>query len=91
MSPGRGSGEVLMTPLLFVPLVAMLGTFALTLRSLGLGLVGVFAVGYMSGVIRANYVGVYTTFMFDAALFGLYVGFIILANTPELQFHIRLL
>ena len=65
-----------MTPLLFVPLVAMLGTFALTLRSLGFGLVSIFAVGYMSGVIRANYVGVYTTFMFDAALLGLYVGFL---------------
>jgi hypothetical protein len=65
-----------MTPLLFVPIIAMLGTFALTLRSLGLGLVSVFAVGYVNGVVRANFVSMSTTFMFDSALFGLYVGFV---------------
>jgi hypothetical protein len=34
-----------------------------------------FAVGYFNGVIRANYLGIYTMFMFDAAVLGLYVGF----------------
>jgi hypothetical protein len=61
--------------LLLVPLVAFLGVLALTLRSLGRGLVGVLAVGYFNGVVRANYLSVYTTFMFDAGLLGLYVGF----------------
>jgi hypothetical protein len=64
-----------MTPLLFVPIGALLATFALTLRSLGLGLLAVFAVGYVNGVVRANYLSVYTTFMFDAAVLGLYFGF----------------
>ncbi len=57
------------------PVVAFLLVLACTLRSLGLGVVGVFAVGYFSGVIRANYLGAYTTFLFDFGLLGLYVGF----------------
>jgi hypothetical protein len=64
-----------MTLLLFVPLVALLITFALTMRSPGWGLIAVLATGYVSGVIRANYVSIYTTFLFDAALLGLYIGF----------------
>ena len=32
-----------------------------------------FAVGYVSGVVRANILSVYTTFMFDAAVLGLYL------------------
>ena len=47
----------------------------MTLRSLGWGLLGVFAVGYFNGVIRANYLSIYTTFLFDAAVLGLYLGF----------------
>lgn len=57
------------------PIVAFLLVLACTLRSLGLGFVGVFAVGYFSGVIRANYLGAYTTFLFDFGLLGLYGGF----------------
>ena len=57
------------------PIVAFLLVLACTLKSLGLGFVGVFAVGYFSGVIRANYLGAYTTFLFDFGLLGLYVGF----------------
>ena len=59
------------------PLVAFLAALGCTLRSLGLGFVAVFAVGYFHGVIRANYLGVATTFLFDAALLGLYLGFFI--------------
>src|SRR5262245_50996847 len=61
--------------LLAFPVFAFLAVLGLTLRSLGLGLLGVFAVGYFNGVVRANYLSVYTTFMFDSALLGLYVGF----------------
>lgn len=65
-----------MTPLLFIPIVAFLGTLIFTARSLGLGLLSVFAIGYVNGVIRANFLSVHTTFMFDSALLGLYVGFL---------------
>jgi hypothetical protein len=56
-------------------LTAFLGSLQSTYRSLGWGFLAVFAVGYLSGVIRANYLGISTTFMFDAALLGLYLGF----------------
>lgn len=56
------------------PAVAFLTALALTLRSLGAGLAVVFAVGYLSGYVRANYLSVYSTFMFDAAVLGLYAG-----------------
>jgi hypothetical protein len=59
------------------PLTALLGVFVCSLRSLGLGFVAMFAVGYFSGVIRANYLSIYTTFMFDAGILGLYLGFFI--------------
>jgi hypothetical protein len=52
--------------------LALLGT----LRSPGWGLAAVVAVGYLNGVVRANYLGAYSTFMFDAAVFGLYAGFV---------------
>ena len=56
-------------------LVAFAVVLLATFRSLGWGLLAVVAVGYFNGVIRANYLGVYTTFMFDAAVLGLYIGF----------------
>ena len=58
-------------------LVAFAVVLLATFRSLGWGLLAVVAVGYFSGVIRANYLGVFTTFMFDAAVLGLYVGYFI--------------
>src|SRR5262245_911610 len=56
------------------PAVAFAAAFAGVRRSLGLGFVAVFATGYLNGVVRANFLGVFTTFMFDAALLGLYLG-----------------
>ena len=56
-------------------LVAFAGVFLAMFRSLGTGFLAVIAVGYFNGVIRANYLGVFTTFMFDAAVLGLYLGF----------------
>ena len=56
-------------------LVAFAVVLLATFRSLGWGLLAVVAVGYFSGVIRANFLGVFTTFMFDAAVLGLYVGY----------------
>ena len=77
MFPGAWEGLKQVTVLLFVPLIALLIVLGLTLRSLGMGLLGVFAFGYVNGVVRANFLSVYTTFMFDAALLGLYSGFTI--------------
>jgi hypothetical protein len=66
------------------PIVAFLLCLAATYGSLGWGFASVFAVGYFSGVIRANYIGVYTTFMFDLALLGLYLGFV-MSRSHELH------
>lgn len=66
------------------PLSALLLTFAATMRSLGWGLVVLFAFGYFNGYIRANYLSVFTTFMFDCGVLGLYLGFLI-GHTREVQ------
>ncbi len=58
------------------PIAAFLTVLAATNRSLGLGFVALFAVGYVNGVIRANFLSVFTTFMFDMGVLGLYVGFL---------------
>jgi hypothetical protein len=59
------------------PLVAFAGVLLATSKSLGHGFLAMYAVGYFSGVVRANYLSVYTTFMFDAAVLGLYLGFLL--------------
>jgi hypothetical protein len=58
------------------PITAFLASLLACRHSLGVGFVAVCAVGYFNGVIRANYLGVFTTFMFDAAVFGFYAGFL---------------
>jgi hypothetical protein len=60
--------------LVFLP-AAFAGTYFATSRSLARGFLAMFAVGYFSGVVRANFMGVFTSFMFDAAVLGLYLGF----------------
>ena len=57
--------------------IAFTGVFLAMSRSLGWGFLAVITVGYFSGVIRANYLGVFTTMMFDAAVLALYLGFLI--------------
>src|ERR1700722_2102204 len=56
------------------PITAFLLTLAATTRSLGLGLGATVAVGYFNGLIRANFLGVFSTFMFDAGVLGFYLG-----------------
>jgi hypothetical protein len=56
---------------------AFVASFLATLRSLGWGFVAMLSAGYLNGVVRARYPGVYTTFMFDAAVLGLYLGFLV--------------
>jgi len=43
-------------------------------RSLGAGLVVLFVWGYLFGILRANLATVFSHFLFDAALLGLYLG-----------------
>ncbi len=59
---------------LLFPLAAFALALLASARSLGWGLAAVVAVGYFNGVVRANFLGVFSTFMFDAALLGLYAG-----------------
>lgn len=54
--------------------LAFAATFLAARKSLGAGLSALFAVGYLSGVLRANYLGVFTTLMYDAAVAGIYVS-----------------
>jgi hypothetical protein len=58
-------------------LIAFLGFLAAAFRPLGWHSVALLAVGSASGVVRANYMGLYTTFMLDRAVLALYSGLII--------------
>lgn len=49
-------------------------TFWAGKRSLGLGLAVLFAWGYLYGILRANVESVFSHFLFDAALMGLYLA-----------------
>ena len=60
----------------FFPCIAFVGCWVCGSRSLGAGLSAVFAVGYFNGIVRANYLGIATTFMFDFAVTGLYMSFL---------------
>lgn len=63
--------------LIALPILAFGAALLVTLRSLGGGLICVITIGYFHGYIRANYLSVYTTFLFDAAILGLYLGFVL--------------
>jgi hypothetical protein len=56
------------------PLFAFLFALAFTRVSIGWGLGVTIGIGYFSGIVRANFLSINTTFMFDAAVLGLYVG-----------------
>ncbi|HJZ94725.1 MAG TPA: hypothetical protein VKE40_27920 [Gemmataceae bacterium] len=56
------------------PLAALAVTLMATCRTLGLGVGAAIAVGYVNGVARANFLGVFSTFTFDGGLLGLYAG-----------------
>ena len=65
------------------PVVAIAFTMIATRISLGLGLATVFSIGYFHGIIRANIVSVYTSFLFDSAVLGLYLSLVLLPpNQP---------
>ena len=58
---------------LFLCIVAFAFSYAAGRRSLAAGLVTVMAVGYAYGILRANVNEVYSHFIFDAAVVGLYL------------------
>ncbi len=63
-----------MTLALFLCGLAFVGCYAVTRRSLALGVVAVAAVGYSYGIVRANVIAWLTHFFFDAGLFGFYLA-----------------
>jgi hypothetical protein len=58
----------------FLFFLASAGSFLLGRRSLTSGIGYVIAVGYVYGIIRANFVNTYTHLMFDGAVAGLYLA-----------------
>ncbi len=66
------------------PIVAFAATFLATRIALGWGFSAVITVGYFHGIVRANILSVYTTFMFDAAVFGLYCGLYLRPPAPQI-------
>jgi hypothetical protein len=63
--------------------VALLITYWAGRRSLGAGLVALFAIGYAYGLLRANLITTYSHFIFDASLVGLYFSQKWLSGTPS--------
>lgn len=57
-----------------IPLAAFTLSLLATRLSLGTGISVALAVGYFHGIIRANILSVATSFLFDSAVLGVYVG-----------------
>src|SRR5579864_3429535 len=55
--------------------LAFIGAFWATKRSVGAGLIAVAAVGYFYGILRANLLTATSHFIFDASLTGLYLAY----------------
>ncbi len=70
-------------PLLFV-LIAFFIVFVMSQRSLALGLITAIGVGYFSGIIRANYQSIETTFLFDSAIAAFYAS-VFLGHTQKFK------
>ncbi len=71
---------------LLFPIVAFVGSFFFTFRSLGMGLGYTFFTGYFFGIIRVNYLGLFTTFFYDSGLLGLYLGILVTNRYQQSQF-----
>ena len=70
-------------PLLFLILAFFL-VFVLSQRSIALGIMGAIGIGYFSGIVRANFQSIATTFFFDVGVFALYLS-VFLGHTPKLK------
>jgi len=70
-----------------LPMLAFGAAFIFSRISLGASLSVLLTFGYFSGVIRSNFRSVFTTFMFDMAVLGVYLG--IFFNQPELVAKVK--
>ena len=68
---------------LIVCLVAFAATYRAGRRSLGQGLIALFVVGYFYGIVRANLLTVFSHFIFDAGLIGLYLSQEWISSDPK--------
>jgi hypothetical protein len=59
---------------LILSLVAFAASWLFGRRSLGAGLAVVLTAGFAFGIVRANYLDGFSPFLFDAAVFGLYLA-----------------
>ena len=64
-------------------------SFIAARRSLVAGLVATLAVGYAYGIARANLAETFSHFIFDAAVFGLYLSQLVRRTTPEGRRRVR--
>src|SRR4051812_20484771 len=55
-------------------LFALIATFVAARRSLVTGLIATLTVGYIYGILRANFTGAASHFIFDSAALGLYAA-----------------
>ncbi|MCE9608426.1 MAG: hypothetical protein K8U03_26380 [Planctomycetia bacterium] len=60
--------------LLLLPAAAFFVSFVSARSSLGASISVLIGFGYFNGIIRANYISVFTTFMVDMAVLGVYLG-----------------
>lgn len=74
---------------IFFTAAAFLICLAAANRSLRQGLLAVAAVGYVYGILRANFPDTWTYLTFDAAVIGLYVGQLWRPLTPERRRHVH--
>ena len=64
----------------FLTLAAFVASWRYGRRSLGAGMAVVLTAGYFYGIVRANFQDTFAAFVFDAAVFGLYLARFTLPN-----------
>src|SRR5262249_43687214 len=69
----RQEGRRLLTAF-FVCILAFGATYWAGKRSLGQGLLALLTVGYFYGILRANLITIFSHFIFDAGMLGLYLS-----------------
>ena len=68
---------------ILICIVAFIGTFVLTRRSLVWGMAACVGFGYVFGVLRANILDTFSFLMWDASVLGLYAGYFSVQRRPE--------
>src|SRR2546430_16167427 len=68
---------------ILICIVAFIGTFMLTRRSLVWGMAACVGFGYVFGVLRAHILDTFSFLMWDASVLGLYAGYFSVQRRPE--------